>query len=136
MAGTARGSVAKGRHLNVILDQELDALVRQDAKLRGISVSAAVRDALRAYCQAQKPPIPALFESCVHGSADEAGLGPLNHSAAFLQKPYPLKELRAQIDRLVRTSLDTQDEADPCGSDGDLLTDDQRLSGPSQPSRG
>ncbi len=43
--------MAKGRHLNVILDQELDALLRQDAQLRGISVSAAVRDALRAYFQ-------------------------------------------------------------------------------------
>ena len=35
----------------MILDQELDALVRKDAELRGISVSAAVRDALRAYFQ-------------------------------------------------------------------------------------
>ena len=38
-----------GRHRNLILDQELDGLIEADAQRRGISVSAAMRDALRAY---------------------------------------------------------------------------------------
>jgi hypothetical protein len=44
----ARMSAVK---VHVVLDEELAALVREDARLRGIGASAAVRDALRAYYQ-------------------------------------------------------------------------------------
>jgi hypothetical protein len=38
-----------GRHINIILDAELNKLVRADARSRETTVSAVVRDALRAY---------------------------------------------------------------------------------------
>jgi len=56
---------------------------------------------LKAACQRHEPPIPVLFESCVFRSPDEAGLGRLDASAAFLTKPYPLSQLRREIDRLL-----------------------------------
>lgn len=53
------------------------------------------------YCRSHDPPIPILFESCVYSSADEAGIGGLNHSAAFLAKPYSLDDLRSELERLL-----------------------------------
>lgn len=56
---------------------------------------------LKSFCESQSPQIPVLFESCIHASSAEAGLGDLNHSAWFLTKPYDLHELRAALDRLL-----------------------------------
>ncbi|MGB5552852.1 MAG: hypothetical protein WBO74_20415, partial [Thermoanaerobaculia bacterium] len=39
-------------------------------------------------CQCRSPKIPILFESCVFHSPEDAGLGPLNHSCFFIEKPY------------------------------------------------
>ena len=63
------------------------------------------------YCRDHRPQIPILFESCVYISPDEAGIGRLNHSAAFLAKPYGLDDLRSQLERLLR--VDRADEAEP-----------------------
>ncbi len=59
---------------------------------------------LKTLCQAHDPPIPVLFESCVYANADEAGLGCLSESATFLTKPYPLEELRSEIERLLQST--------------------------------
>jgi DNA-binding NtrC family response regulator len=56
---------------------------------------------LKIYCQNHRPKIPVLFESCVYNSPDEAGIGPLNHSARFLTKPYPVETLRQELNHLL-----------------------------------
>lgn len=56
---------------------------------------------LQRLCQGHSPPIPVLYESCVHHSPGEAGLESLNHSGRFLEKPYSLDELRSEIQRLI-----------------------------------
>jgi DNA-binding response OmpR family regulator len=62
------------------------------------------------YCRNHQPKIPILFESCVYSSFDDAGIGGLNHSAAFLAKPYGLDDLRCQLERLLR--FDTVKDGD------------------------
>ena len=56
---------------------------------------------IQAFCQEHSPPIPVLYESCVHHSPDEAGLTALNGSGRFIEKPYSVDELRAEILRLM-----------------------------------
>ena len=60
-------------------------------------------------CQDHSPRIPVLFESCVYHSAEDAGLGPLNHSCFFIEKPYHASDLKAQLERLVRYSEDLRE---------------------------
>lgn len=101
-------------------------LLRQrtpDAVIANVGPNDLPWDSMRDYCQRHDPQIPVLFESCVHRSAAEAGLGPLNHNATFIRKPYPLEELKAQIDRLVREALETRGQPEPCAQDDDLLVD-------------
>ena len=57
---------------------------------------------LQNLCQDHSPPIPVLYESCVHHSPEEAGLTSLNYSGHFLKKPYSLEDLRGEIQRLVK----------------------------------
>ena len=57
---------------------------------------------LQSLCQGHSPPIPVLYESCVHRTPDEAGLASLDHSGRFLEKPYSLDELRDELLRLMR----------------------------------
>jgi len=59
---------------------------------------------LKRRCETHNPPIPVLFESCVHTSVDEAGIGDMAETSAFLAKPYHSAELEAQIKRLLETS--------------------------------
>ena len=61
-------------------------------------------DELQRLCEKHKPPIPVLYESCVHRSPLDAGLRVLNGSGSFLEKPYSLAELRQEIERLVETA--------------------------------
>ncbi len=56
---------------------------------------------LKRLCQTHTPPIPVLYESCIHQCPSEAGLGELHPTGEFLTKPYSVSELRRQIDRLV-----------------------------------
>lgn len=58
-------------------------------------------------CQGHSPKIPVLFESCVFHSPEEAGLGPLNHSCFFIEKPYHTSDLKEQLERLVRFNQGT-----------------------------
>ena len=57
---------------------------------------------LQNLCQDHSPPIPVLYESCVHHSPGEAGLAALATNGHFIEKPYSLPQLRAEIERLVR----------------------------------
>ncbi len=61
---------------------------------------------LQSLCQGHSPPIPVLYESCVHHSPAEAGLTSLNHSGRFLEKPYSLDELRSEIQRLIEDAAE------------------------------
>lgn len=106
-----------------------------DAVIANLGPSDLPWDSMRAYCQQHVPKIPVLFESCVHRSPTEAGLGPLNHNAVFIRKPYPLEELKTQIDRLVREALEMQGEPDPCGADEDLLITDETSGTPTYPDK-
>ena len=56
---------------------------------------------LQSLCETHSPPIPVLYESCVHHSPDEAGLAALDGTGRFLEKPYSVDELRAEILRLM-----------------------------------
>ncbi len=55
-------------------------------------------------CASSVPPVPVLYESCVHKSPSDAGLGPLEGYAEFLPKPTPRGELQAAIQRLIEAS--------------------------------
>ena len=59
---------------------------------------------LQIFCHSHSPPIPVLFESCIHGSAEDAGLGRLGDNARFLAKPYELGQLRRELARLLAPS--------------------------------
>ena len=64
---------------------------------------------IQVLCQEHSPPIPVLYESCVHHSPDDAGLAALNGTGRFLEKPYSLDELRAEILRLMTAAEDATD---------------------------
>lgn len=55
-------------------------------------------------CASRRPPVPVLYESCVHTCADEAGLDPHDGYAAFLAKPARPAELRGALAELVRAA--------------------------------
>lgn len=52
-------------------------------------------------CAKHDPPIPVLYESCVHAGAGDAGLEPLEGYACFLPKPAPSAVLHAALVRLL-----------------------------------
>lgn len=78
-----------------------------DALIVNVSPADLPWRQLKALCEDHTPKIPVLFESCVHESAIDAGIGDLNHSAAFLSKPYGLEQLRAELKRLFRSDQGT-----------------------------
>ena len=55
-------------------------------------------------CASRKPPVPVLYESCVHTCAADAGLDPADGYAAFLPKPAHPAELRGALAELVATA--------------------------------
>lgn len=80
---------------------------------------------LQSLCQGHSPPIPVLYESCVHRSPTEAGLDSLTDHGHFLEKPYSMPELRAEIERLVQLASDQG-----CGPGS--LSRSQRPDGPAR----
>lgn len=74
-----------------------------DALIVNVSPADLPWRQLKALCQDCQPKIPVLFESCVYESPIDAGIGDLNHSAAFLSKPYGVEQLRTQLARLLRS---------------------------------
>lgn len=71
-----------------------------DALIANVTPAELPWRELKRFCQRHDPQIPVLFESCVYRTPFEAGIGDLNHSAAFLPKPYDLEALRLQLARL------------------------------------
>ncbi len=89
---------------------ELDSFAKAADCLREDPPEAAIIDLtpmalpwceLQSLCTFHEPPIPVLFESCIHDSPREAGLEELDRNASFLAKPYHLADLQAEIDRLI-----------------------------------
>ena len=56
-------------------------------------------------CASQRPPVPVLYESCLHAGPSDAGLDPADGYAAFLHKPAPRAELRAALQRLLAEAM-------------------------------
>lgn len=52
-------------------------------------------------CASRQPPVPVLYESCLHAGPRDAGLDPADGYAAFLHKPARRTELRAALERLL-----------------------------------
>lgn len=52
-------------------------------------------------CASQRPPVPVLYESCLHSCAAGVGIDPRDGYAAFLPKPAHPAELRAALAELV-----------------------------------
>ena len=53
------------------------------------------------HCALSRPPVPVLYESCVHASAAEAGLDPADGYAEFLPKPVAPERLRSALAELL-----------------------------------
>ena len=68
---------------------------------------------LQALCEEHSPPIPVLYESCVHRTPDEAGLASLDHRGRFLEKPYSMEELREEVLRLMREAESARAKPEP-----------------------
>jgi len=56
-------------------------------------------------CARRKPPVPVLYESCLHSNGQDVGLDPEDGYAVFLPKPAPRSELRAAIEALIAEAL-------------------------------
>ena len=52
-------------------------------------------------CARRRPPVPVLYESCVFGSAEEAGLAPAEGSVRFLHTPASRADLNDALVRLL-----------------------------------
>lgn len=64
-------------------------------------------------CASRRPPVPVLYESCVHANPREAGLDPNDGYLDFLPKPAPRAELRLALHRL----LEAARRLDPAAGD-------------------
>ena len=73
-----------------------------DALIVDVTPSDLPWHELQRLCEKHNPPIPVLYESCVYRSPLDAGLGMLNRTDSFLEKPYSLDALRTEIERLVQ----------------------------------
>ena len=91
---------------------------------------------LKIHCQEHRPKIPVLFESSLHRTPEEAGIGHLNHSASFLAKPYHLPDLRRQIRRLLDQAGGGEPRAEPGGEPGAEPTGRDRRPPPDAGNRG
>jgi len=78
---------------------------------------------LQRICEESKPPIPVLFESCVHQSLEEAGMGRAREWSAFVVKPYPLDELRKQVEQLTARAARAAVGAGEIGGKDSVLGD-------------
>ena len=77
------------------------ALKPPDAMIINLTPSDLPWNKLQRLCQKHSPPIPVLYESCIYRSPLEAGLGSLDGTGNFLEKPYSIADLRSEIERLV-----------------------------------
>jgi len=79
----------------VLVDEPPDAAV--------VSLSPARIDwrSFQHLCATRCPPVPVLYESCLHRGAEELGLDSADGYAAFLSKPAPQSELRRALGELL-----------------------------------
>jgi DNA-binding response OmpR family regulator len=80
-----------------------------DAVIANVGPTALPWREFKEYCVNHRPTIPVLFESCVYTDSVDAGIGGLDHSTAFLTKPYALSDLRRQLEKLLRYSAVDED---------------------------
>jgi hypothetical protein len=52
-------------------------------------------------CATLQPPVPVLYESCIHAAADDVGIEPGEGVALFLRKPAPRGALHAALAELL-----------------------------------
>lgn len=100
--------------------REAEAILRQrppDAAVVSLPPAHLDWHEFQQLCATRTPPVPVLYESCVHSAAREAGLDPRQGCAWFLPKPAPaaalhqaLAELLAEARRL-RAGLENGEPA-------------------------
>ncbi len=84
--------------------REAERLIRfdpPDAAVVSLTPASVDWPAFQRLCARHQPPIPVLYESCVHAAAAEIGLVAGDGYAAFLPKPSPAAELHAALERLL-----------------------------------
>lgn len=84
--------------------RDAERLIREDPPDAAVvSLTPAQIDwrGFQLLCSSCRPPIPVLYESCVHHAPAELGLRAADGYAAFLPKPAPLAELKRAIDELI-----------------------------------
>jgi DNA-binding NtrC family response regulator len=87
--------------------EEAERLVRDDPPDAAVVSLPPARLPWREFqhlCARQDPPVPVLYESCLHSNLDEAGLEPTEGYAALLRKPAPAAELRVALAELLSAS--------------------------------
>ena len=82
-----------------------------EALIVNLRPASAPWEELRDLCERHDPPIPVLYESCVFHDPAEAGLGTLSSCGHFLEKPYTIKQLRAEVEWLVREAKNGCEES-------------------------
>jgi len=60
-------------------------------------------------CAARRPPVPVLYESCLFGNAQAAGLGSADGYAAFLPKPATRSALSRALAELLSAAGDARE---------------------------
>jgi len=91
--------------------REAERLIRDDPPDAAVvSLTPAQIDwrAFQRLCATRRPPVPVLYESCVHSAAEEIGLDAADGYAAFLPKPAPLADLRRAIGELLAEACRTR----------------------------
>jgi DNA-binding response OmpR family regulator len=84
--------------------EEAERLVREhppDAAVVSLPPAHLPWRSFQHLCASRRPPVPVLYESCVHTCAVEAGLDPQDGYAVFLPKPARPAELRGALAELV-----------------------------------
>ena len=67
-------------------------------------------------CARRDPPIPVLYESCLHSDGADVGLDPTDGYAVFLRKPAPRSDLRAALEALLAEARRARGEEAPGAS--------------------
>ncbi len=88
-------------------------------------------------CARAHPPVPVLYESCVHASAAEAGLDPADGYAVFLPKPAAREQLRAALVELLAAAGHLASAAPSSAREGSgsSSADDSAAAPPATPRR-
>lgn len=80
-----------------------------DAAVVSLTAAHMPWSELRQCCASGRPPVPVLFESCVFGSAGEAGLAAEGDDVRFLRTPTSRAELQEAIARLLSDAREARE---------------------------